>query len=92
MTNVAIQYLATANMLLDGQLMGLFEASHHVGFLTFRSINRKNCDLLEHDAVLEGLEGLRAKSLVFNIIQSHPGVFLVDFPSDTIPLNLGFVR
>ena len=91
MTNLAIQYLATANMLLDGQLTGLLEASHHVGFLTFHSINRNDCDLVEHGAVLEGLGGLHAKSLVFNTIQSCTGVLVMDILNNTVPLNLGFI-
>ncbi len=33
--------------------MGLYEASHHVGFLTFRGINSEDCDLVEHDATLQ---------------------------------------
>ena len=92
MTNVAIQYLATANMLLDGQLMGLLEASYHVGVLTFHGINRKDCDLVEHDAVLKGLSSFHAKPDVLNTIQSRPGVLVMDILNDTIPLNLGFVR
>ena len=90
--NVAIQYFEMANMLSDGQLTGLLEASHHVAFLMFRTINRNDCDLFEHDAVLEGLGGLHAKSLVFNTIQSCPGVLVIDIMKNTVPLNLGFVR
>jgi hypothetical protein len=51
--NVAIHYLATAHMLLDGQLTGLLEASHHVGFLTFRRITFEYRELVEHNAVIE---------------------------------------
>ncbi len=68
MTNVAIKYLAVANMILDGQLTGLLEASHHVGFLTFRGINRKDSDLVEHDAVLKGLSSFHAKPHVLNTV------------------------
>jgi hypothetical protein len=68
MTNVAIKYLTAANMILDGQLTGLLEASHHVGFLTFRGVNRKDCDLVEHDAVLQRLSSFHAKPDVLNAI------------------------
>ena len=68
MTNVAIKYLAAATMVSDGQLMGLLEASHHVGFLTFRSVNREDYDLVEHDAVLQGLSSFHAKPGVLNAI------------------------
>ncbi len=68
MTNVAIKYLAAAIMISDGQLMGLLETSHHVGFLTFRGVNRKDCDLEEHDAVLQGLSSFHVKPGVLNAI------------------------
>ncbi len=68
MTNVAIKYLAAANMISDGQLTGLLEASHHVGFLTFHGVNRKVCDHVEHDAVLQGLISFYAKPGVLNAI------------------------
>jgi hypothetical protein len=91
-TNVAIKYLAAANMISDGQLTGLLEASHHVDFLTFRGINRKDCDLVEHDAVLKGLSSFHVKPDVLNTIQSPPGVLVMDIVNDMTPLNLGFVR
>jgi hypothetical protein len=65
MTNVAIEYLAVADMVSDGQLTGLSEVSHHVGFLAFRGIYREDCDLVEHDAVLQGLGSFHAKPGVF---------------------------
>jgi hypothetical protein len=55
-------------MISDGQLTGLLEASHHVGFLTFRGVNREDCDLVEHDAVLQGLSSFHAKPGVLNAI------------------------
>ncbi len=91
MTDVAIKYLAAAIMILDGQLAGFLEASHHVGFLTFHGINRKDCDLVEYDAVLKGLSSFYAKPDVLNTIQSRPGVLVMDILNDTIPLNLGFI-
>ncbi len=68
MTNEAIKYLTAADMVLDGQLMGLLEASHHVGFLMFCGVNREDCDLVEHDAVLQGLCSFHAKPGVFNAV------------------------
>ena len=79
-------------MVSDGHLMGLLDASYHVGFPTFCSINRKDCDLVEHDAVIQGLSSFPAKPVVLNTIQSHPGVLGMDIVNNTIPLNLGFVR
>ncbi len=45
-------------MTLDGHLVGLPEASHHVCSLPFRGVQGKDCTLVEGDAVLEGLGGL----------------------------------
>ncbi len=45
-------------MTLDGHLVGLLQATHHVGFLSFRGVKRKDCALVERDAVLKGLGGL----------------------------------
>jgi hypothetical protein len=53
MANAAIHYLAMAHMLSDGHLMGLLEASHHVGFLTFCRITVEYLELVEHNAVIE---------------------------------------
>ena len=92
MTNVAIKYLTAANMILDGQLTRLLEASHHVGFLMFHSINRKDCDLVEHDAVIKGLSSFHVKPDVLNTIQFCPGILVMDILNNTIPLSLGFVR
>ena len=92
MTNVAIKYLAATDVVSDGQLTGLLEASHHVGFLTFRGVNRKDVDLVEHDAVINGLSSFHAKPVVLNTIQSRPGILVMDILNNTIPLNLGFIR
>ena len=78
-------------MVSDGHLMGLLEASHLVGFLTFCSVNRKDCDLVEHDAVIYGLSSFHAEFVVLNTIQSRPGVLAMGILNDTVPLNLGFV-
>jgi hypothetical protein len=51
MINVAIQYLTTANMLSDGQLTGLLEASHHVVFLAFCRVTIEYRELVEHNTV-----------------------------------------
>ena len=45
-------------MTLDGHLVGLLEASHHVASLPFRGVQSKDCTLVEGDAVLKGLSGL----------------------------------
>ncbi len=92
MGNVAAHHFTMAHMFSDGQLTGLLKASHHVGFLTFHPVTVKNRELVEHNAVLKQLGGLHVKSLVLVAIQSHPGVFLVDLPNHTVPLNLGLVR
>ncbi len=42
-------------MTLDGHLVGLLEASHHVASLPFRGVQRKDCTLVEGDAVLKEL-------------------------------------
>ena len=79
-------------MVSDSQLTGLLEASHHVGVLTFRGVNREDCDLVEHDTVLQGLRRLHAKPIVLNAVQSRPGVLVMDVFNDTVLLNLGLVQ
>ena len=75
-------------MVSDGHLMGLLEAFHHVGFLTFRGVNGKDVDLVEHDAVINGLSSFHVKPVVLNTIQSCPGVLVMDILNVTGPLNL----
>jgi hypothetical protein len=45
-------------MTLDGHLVGLLEASYHVGLLPFCGVQQKDCALVEGDAVLKRLGGL----------------------------------
>ena len=76
-------------MFLDGHRMGLFQATHHVGFLLFCCITGKNHELVEHDAVLKQLRDLHAKSFVLGSIQSRPEVLGVELHNNMVPLNLG---
>ena len=79
-------------MLFDRHAVGLFQASHHIGLLPLRGVNREDCVLVEHDAVLKRLGGLHPQSLVLRSVQRGPGVVFVDLPNNVIPLNLGVIR
>ena len=78
-------------MLFDRHAVELLQASHHRGLLPFRGVNREDCALVEHDAVLKQLRGLHPQSLVLLSVQRGPGVVFVALPNEAVPLNLGVI-
>ena len=79
-------------MLFNRHAVGLLQASHHIGLLPFRGVNRKDCALVEHDVVLKQLVGLHLQSPVLCSIQGGPGVHFMDLLNNAVPLNLGVIH
>jgi hypothetical protein len=77
---------------LDGHLVGLLEAYHHVGLLPFHGVQQKDCALVEGDVVLKGLGGLHPPSVVLVSIERRPGIQIVDLLDDVVPLVTGVIR